>query len=74
MIKTDYICIQTEMKTRPWLINSNTEQAWVELCQAQASLDLPGFDFIFLDFAGLVQFERFGLICYFWFGWYGLEK
>ena len=30
------------------------EQAGAELCQAQASLDLPGFDLIFLDFAGLV--------------------
>ena len=32
----------------------NAKQAGAELCQAHASLDLPGFDFIFFDFAGLV--------------------
>ena len=40
--------VKTETLSRVLLIS--------ELCQAQASLDLPGFGFIFFDFVGLVYF------------------
>ena len=41
-------------KLRHELTENIDKQAGAELCQAQASLDLQGFDFIFLNFAGLV--------------------
>ena len=44
------------------------KQAGAELCQAQANLDLPGFDRIFFGLVGFVLFRRF---CFVFFGLVG---